>query len=186
MGAVFAPTRFSLVRISIRDLVADGKYLVRNSGVGGGGENLILILSGKEKAHKHKSFWPVTPPVTGGSPDWEARGQSFMCYPRNPRNISLFVRIPDREDRRPGWPEKVLCRGGPKGVSTKGVSMQRPNFPYFRAFYTVVSKGNFQKSPWSWIPLLWRPFWSFPIMWKSFMCLFFSLFWWSGIGLESA
>ena len=37
MGAVFAPTRFSFVRISIRDLVADGKSLVRNSGVGGGG-----------------------------------------------------------------------------------------------------------------------------------------------------
>ena len=40
VGAVFAPTRFSLVRISIRDLVADGKSLVRNSGVGGGGEML--------------------------------------------------------------------------------------------------------------------------------------------------
>ena len=65
--------------------------------------------SGKKKAHKHKSFWPVTPPVTGGSPDREARGQSFMCYPRNPRNINLFVRIPDREDRWPGRPEKVLC-----------------------------------------------------------------------------
>ena len=38
-------------------------------------------------------------------------------------------------------------RAGPKGVSTKGVSMKRPNFPDFRAFYTVVSKGNFQKSP---------------------------------------
>ena len=35
-GAVFAPTRFSLVRISIRDQVADGNSLVRNSGVGGG------------------------------------------------------------------------------------------------------------------------------------------------------
>ena len=34
-------------------------------------------------------------------------------------------------------------RGGPKGVSTKGVSMKRPNFPYFSAFYTVGSKGNF-------------------------------------------
>ena len=43
VGAVFAPTRFSLVRMSIRDLVADRKSLVRNSGVGGGGENLILI-----------------------------------------------------------------------------------------------------------------------------------------------
>ena len=42
MGAIFAPTRFSLVRISVRDLVEDGKSLLRNSGVGGGGENLIL------------------------------------------------------------------------------------------------------------------------------------------------
>ena len=42
MGAVFAPTRFSSVRISIRDLVADGKSLVRNSGVGGGGQTFIL------------------------------------------------------------------------------------------------------------------------------------------------
>ena len=65
--------------------------------------------SPKKKAHKHKSFWPVTPPVTGGSPDGKARGQSFMCYPRNPRNINLFVRVPDREDRWPRRPEKVLC-----------------------------------------------------------------------------
>ena len=42
VGAIFAPTRFSLVRISIRDLVADGKSLVRSSGVGGGGQNRIL------------------------------------------------------------------------------------------------------------------------------------------------
>ena len=42
--AVFASTWFSLVRISIRDLVADGKSLVRNSGVAGGGQNLIIIL----------------------------------------------------------------------------------------------------------------------------------------------
>ena len=69
----------------------------------------VNFLSGKKKAHKHKSFWPVTPPVTGGSPDREARGQSFMYYPRNPRNINLFVRIPDREDRWPRWPDRVLC-----------------------------------------------------------------------------
>ena len=67
--------------------------------------------SGKKKALKHKSFWGVTPPVTGASPDREARGQRFMCYPRNPRNINLFVRIPgpDREDRWPGRPDRVLC-----------------------------------------------------------------------------
>ena len=34
VGAISEPTRFSLVRISIRDPVADGKSLVRNSGVG--------------------------------------------------------------------------------------------------------------------------------------------------------
>ena len=34
-----------------------------------------------------------------------------------------------------------------KGVSTKGVSMQRPNFPYVRAFHAVVSKSNDQISP---------------------------------------
>ena len=70
----------------------------------GGGLNIFFgaempTKSGKKKAHKHKSFWPVTPPVTGGSPDREVRGQSFMCYPRNPRNINLFVLIPDWEDR---------------------------------------------------------------------------------------
>ena len=47
VGAVFAPTRFSLVRISVRDLVADGKSLLRNSGVGGGGQNLILTKGQK-------------------------------------------------------------------------------------------------------------------------------------------
>ena len=48
VGAVFASTRFSLVRISIRDQVADGKSLVRSSGVGGGGQNRILIPVGKK------------------------------------------------------------------------------------------------------------------------------------------
>ena len=38
----FAPTRLSLVGISIRNLVADGNSLVRNSGVGGGGQNRFL------------------------------------------------------------------------------------------------------------------------------------------------
>ena len=51
----------------------------------------------------------MTPPVTGGSPDREARGQRFMCYPRNPRCINLFVRVPDREDRWPRWSDRVLC-----------------------------------------------------------------------------
>ena len=43
MGAVLAPTRFSLARISIRDLVADGKSLVRKSGVLGGGVKSLIL-----------------------------------------------------------------------------------------------------------------------------------------------
>ena len=50
-------------------------------------------------------------------------------------------------------------QAGPfKAVSTRGVSMKRSNFCNFRSFYTVVSNGNLQKSPWSWIPLSGNPF----------------------------
>ena len=44
VGAVFALTGFRLGRISIRDLVADGKSLVRNSGLGVG-VKITLILT---------------------------------------------------------------------------------------------------------------------------------------------
>ena len=65
VGAVFAPTRFSLVRISIRDLVADRKSLVRSSGVGGGGENLILKHSKdtKNQETQHIDNGYVAPPT---------------------------------------------------------------------------------------------------------------------------
>ena len=57
VGANFAPTRLSLVRISVRDLVADGKSLVRNCGVGGGGQNRIF----------KKFYYPPPPrPSTAG------------------------------------------------------------------------------------------------------------------------
>ena len=56
MGAIFAPTRFSLVRVSVRDLVEDGKSLLRNSGVGGGGENLIKIESRKSHKKLQRTF----------------------------------------------------------------------------------------------------------------------------------
>ena len=67
--------------------------------------------SGKEKAHEHKSIFPVTGRVWGGLlTGWPgvsrpvARGQEFMCCVRNPRNINIFVRLPGREDPgiRPG------------------------------------------------------------------------------------
>ena len=59
MGAVLAPARFSSVRTSIRDLVADGKSLVRNSVVGGGGQNLILTYDNpntKGRISKTRAF----------------------------------------------------------------------------------------------------------------------------------
>ena len=64
-GTVFAPARFSLVRISIRDLAPDGKSLVRNSG--GGDENLILSNVKNQKnprTHKIKSAFLPPPPKT--------------------------------------------------------------------------------------------------------------------------
>ena len=57
-----------------------------------------------------------------------------------------------------------LYRAGPKGVSTKGVFMKRSNLLSLGPFYTAISKRDLQKSPWSWIPLLWWPFWSLPII----------------------
>ena len=67
------------------------------------------VLSGKDKAHKHKQIFPVTARVGGGLPTgWPrvsrlvARGQNFMCCVRNPKNINIFVRVPGREDRVPG------------------------------------------------------------------------------------
>ena len=68
----------------------------------------------------------------------------------------------DIKKERPKVPP-FLDRAGPKGVSSKGVSIKRSNLPNFRAFRTGVSKRNVQKSPWSWIPLLRKPFRSLPI-----------------------
>ena len=67
-----------------------------------------VFFPGKEKAHKHKSFWPVIV-QWGGSPGRVSRGERFLCYLQNPRSINLCVRAPDREDRWPGWPNRVLC-----------------------------------------------------------------------------
>ena len=42
---------------------------------------------------------------------------------------------------------QLTIRAGPKEVSTKGVCMKRSDFHNFRAVYAVLSKRNFQKSP---------------------------------------
>ena len=84
---------------------ARGRVSVGNLGGGGyifffGAEkNPTKLLPGKEKAHKHKQFCPVTAWVRGGSPGRVARGQMSMCCVRNTRNMNIFVRVPGREDR---------------------------------------------------------------------------------------
>ena len=45
-----------------------------------------------------------------------------------------------------------------------GIHERRSHFPILRAFYTVVSKRNFQEVPDHGYPLLWNPFWSLPIL----------------------
>ena len=67
VGAVFAPTRFSLVRISVRDLVADRKSLVRKSGVGGGGQNLIVFQCCRQEINLQSSTNTVRVKIITGS-----------------------------------------------------------------------------------------------------------------------
>ena len=64
LGAVFAPTRFSLVRISVRDLVAGGKSLLRKSGVGGGGQILILNNVRRVKSTPDPDKYRDAPPIS--------------------------------------------------------------------------------------------------------------------------
>ena len=96
------------------------------------------LLSGKEKAHKHKKIFPVTARVRGGSPDRVggfsrpvARGQKFMCCVRNPRNINVFVRVPGREESgsRPG--------GSVTGVTEK-LFMCQMFMCLFQSLYYVI------------------------------------------------
>ena len=67
--------------------------------------------SGKKKAHTHKSFWPVTPPVTGGSPDLEAMGSKFYVLSSDPRNIIFFLSgLPTGRTGDRGEPKSLMCK----------------------------------------------------------------------------
>ena len=61
--------------------------------------NRPIPSSGKKKAHKHKSFWPVTPLVTGGSPDREASESKFYVLSSEPKEHKSFC-----PGTRPGGP----------------------------------------------------------------------------------
>ena len=52
-----------------------------------------------EKGTQTYIFLASDRPVGGQSLGQGARGQRFMCYLRNPKNIDLFAWVPDREDR---------------------------------------------------------------------------------------
>ena len=53
--------------------------------------------SGKKKAHKHESFWPVTPPVTGGVSRPGGQGSKFYVLSSEPKEHRSFC-----PDTRPG------------------------------------------------------------------------------------
>ena len=55
--------------------------------------------SGKKKAHKHKYFWPVTPPVTGGVSRPGGQGSKFYVLSSEPKEHKSFC-----PDTRPGGP----------------------------------------------------------------------------------
>ena len=71
--------------------------------------NTFRRLSGKKRAHKHISFWLVTPSIRGQSPGPVARGQRCMCYPREPKGDKSFC--PGTRPRRSvtGVPDRVSC-----------------------------------------------------------------------------
>ena len=56
--------------------------------------------SGKTKAHKHESFWPVTPPVR-----WP--GVKDYVLSSEPKEHTSFA--PGARPGRPEWPDRVLC-----------------------------------------------------------------------------
>ena len=72
-------------------------------------ENLRNCAKGtrERKRHINTTLFCRWPSGRGESPGRVSRG--LMCYLRNPKNINLFVLVPDREDRWPGWPDRVLC-----------------------------------------------------------------------------
>ena len=86
VGAIFASTRFSLVRISIRDLVADGKSLVRTSGVGGGGQNLILIIGKSKRGLSKRGLGPKGANWAQKSPFGETSAVPRGCEVRRNRS----------------------------------------------------------------------------------------------------
>ena len=99
-------------------------------------------FSGKKKAHKHKSFWPVTPPVTGGSPDRGGQESKFMYYLSEPKEHKSFCPDTRPEDRWPERPEKIMCksymclRSRPgKPNQRKGQNKKFMNFAHFCEFW---------------------------------------------------
>ena len=65
--------------------------------------------SGKEKAHKHKQFGPVTVWVReGGLPTGWPGGSNVYVLCAEPKEHKHFIRVPGREERWPRWPRKCL------------------------------------------------------------------------------
>ena len=86
-----------------------------------------LAASGKKKAHKHKYFWPVTPPASGGVSRPGGQGSKFYVLSSEPKEHKSFC--PDTRQGGPvtGATEKsFMCK------SCKGNSRERNSCEIFR------------------------------------------------------
>ena len=80
----YPPLRYYLERV-LRDM--------------GGVSRTGPLSSGKKKAHKQKSFWPVTTPVTGGVSRPGGQGSEIYVLCSEPKEHKSFC-----PDTRPGRP----------------------------------------------------------------------------------
>ena len=126
---------------------------------------VVVKNQSPKKAHQHKSFWPSDPSGEGAVS--RSGGQGPKTYAlssarRNPRNIFFCFHLPDREDRWPGWPNRVLCakllcskdnnQRKTKGQQLKGkIGLALffhhifRTFPHFSTLFQNVFPGTFLK-----------------------------------------
>ena len=105
--------------------------------------------SGKRKAHKHKSFWLVTPPVTGGVSRPGGQGSKFYVLSSEPKKHIFFLsghptaRTGDRGDRKKFYVQEFY----EPFLHPKKAPQSGPYVTDFRfGKRGLLEKGSFQKS----------------------------------------
>ena len=128
------------------DLVR-GKYTVQGKRARRTAEEVagVQVSASQENAHKHKSFWLVTPQVRGESPGQVARGHVFTCYPQTQeQNLrpSPHACCTKKQARRKN--ERQRKQGN---CEFKGGTKKDPELPIWFYFLSLFRKrGGIQKS----------------------------------------